>query len=254
MDRQLHRAKQEIWQLLKGSLLINYHLRNKLRRLRCFQSLHGKTGRVTQPLWWHGRLREDKTLNWIKCKCNTTICTLIWVFTVRRKWNLFQKILRNCDSCIFSCRFSHWYARFQLALALAHRYSLPKRWLWLLSIYFWPNISGELTRSSENCQLISYTYVQSLLMKIKANIIQTLRTVGRRASALPFQHTEINHTNWKDCYLSGPEAAEEEEENGGQRSFFCLLSKVRNWPWKVHTVAFSFQLWICEIFFFFSLL
>lgn len=45
MDRQLRRrAKQEIWQLLKGSVLINYHLRNKLRRLRRFQSLHGNKG------------------------------------------------------------------------------------------------------------------------------------------------------------------------------------------------------------------
>lgn len=48
MGRQFHQqAKQEIWQLLRGSLLINYHLRNKLWRLCCFQSLHGNKQRNT---------------------------------------------------------------------------------------------------------------------------------------------------------------------------------------------------------------
>lgn len=99
-------------------------------------------------------------------------------------------------------------------------------------------------------------------MKMKAGLIRTSWTgVPRRQT---FQHQEINHTNWKDRYLSEPEAAEADEEeekeeeedekeefSGQKKAFFShLLPKVRNWPWKVHTAAFSFQLWICENFFF----
>lgn len=58
-------------------------------------------------------------------------------------------------------------------------------------------------------------------MKMKAGLIRTSWTGVPRHQT--FQHQEINHTNWKDCYSSEPEAAEaeeeEEEEEGEEEEF-----------------------------------
>lgn len=74
MGRQFHQqAKQEIWQLLRGSLLINYHLRNKLQRLRCFQSLYGNKQRQTLTVIRdkvNSSKKIKRTEQWIQCKCD----------------------------------------------------------------------------------------------------------------------------------------------------------------------------------------
>lgn len=99
-------------------------------------------------------------------------------------------------------------------------------------------------------------------MKMKAGLIRTSWT------GVPwhqtFQHQGINHTNWKDCYLSEPEAAEaeeeEEEEEGeqeefsGQKKLFFFIFATEGKKLALEGAHGSFQLSIMNLreFFFLS--
>lgn len=97
-------------------------------------------------------------------------------------------------------------------------------------------------------------------MKMKAGLIRTSWTgVPWRQT---FQHQEINHTNWKDCYLSEPEAAEveeaaeeEEDEFSGQKKFFSFfIFSTASKKLALEGAHGSFQLSIMNLWDFFFLL
>lgn len=103
-----------------------------------------------------------------------------------------------------------------LALVIAHIRSKTATLIPLQST-LWLNISGELHEITHTTQKLTINFIYLCPITLNENENQynpNLLDCGPACFHAALPALEINHTNWKDCYLSRLEAA----EDGSQRS------------------------------------